>query len=211
MQHRHFVRLLDFLQESCHLAARVFVERAERLVQKQNARAARQGSAQRDPLRLAAGQPMWKAVEQGLNVEPLGQLADAPLNRLARLPADAQRESEVGAHGHRMKQRRVLRHIADAARRRRGAIDFAAVEQNLAAADRAQSRDRIEDRRLAAAGLAHEDAVAAGGNRERDSIERESALAQAEIFDGDHGYRSISSRPAEILMMTNDEIRMTKE
>ena len=94
------------LQLAAHDAARVRVQRRQRLVEQQHRRVARQRARERDALALAARQVRRLLAREVGDVEALEQLVDA--RRAA--------ERDVRAHGHVRKERVLLEDEPDRAR-----------------------------------------------------------------------------------------------
>ena len=166
-------------QQVAHLLARLAVQRGERLVEKQHRRVKRQSSSQGHALGLTARQAARLALEQRANAQEVRQLAHPRLHDGTVPSANRQRERQVLGHGHGVEQGAVLRHIAESASRWRPAGHVALGQRDPAVGHWAQTADRLQDRRLAAAGLAHEGGVTAGrhvkrhiGERERTGLDR---------------------------------------
>src|SRR5258708_4015543 len=109
------------------------------------------------------------------------------------MPAHLQGEGEVLANSHGGKQRKVLWDVADAAIRCLE-VGYLSVEQNnSAAANSTQSADRLDESRLAATGLAHQDSILAGRHVERQVLNGEDTNRNAQVFNADHRCTARSS------------------
>ena len=104
------------------------------------------------PSRELARQPLVVALQRH-ELQQLGAPA-APVG--APHAARAQRELDVVGHRHVAEQRVVLEHEADLALPRSDVRDVAPVQDDPAMVDRCQTRDRAQQRALAAAGRAEQ-------------------------------------------------------
>ena len=135
------------LQLAAHDAARVRIERRERLVEQEHRRVARQRAGERDALALATGQVRRLLAGEVGDVEALEQVVDA--RRAA--------ERDVRPHGHVREERVLLEDEPDRARLGRQVdagprIEPGAIaERDPPAVGAAQSGHRAQHRRLAGA------------------------------------------------------------
>ena len=114
-------------------------------------------------------------------MEQAGQLGHAPLDGGPVPAVYFQGERQMFADRHGDEEGAVLGDITDAAVLGGSQVgDIAAGQENAAAGNALQAANRFEDGGLAAAGLAHQDAVFAGRHLEGNAFQRESALADAE-------------------------------
>ena len=124
---RHVDLVVQVAQPAPQLLADLGIERAERLVEQQDARLDGERAGKRHALALAAGKLARIAVGQPLELDQIEQLLNARVDfRLGdALPAlaHAQAEGDVLEHAHMPEQRIMLEHeadvaLADAARQR---------------------------------------------------------------------------------------------
>ena len=111
--------LLDGLELDLHLLAELEVERAERLVEEQDARPVDERAGERDPLALAARQLAGLALVVALEADHPERLGDARRPLGLRDLADHQAVGDVVADGHVREQRVVLEDRVDVAIERR--------------------------------------------------------------------------------------------
>src|SRR3954453_6324537 len=134
------------------LLAHLGVERAERLVEQQDARLDGERARQRDTLALATGELAGIAVGEPIELHEIEQLLHArpdlalALTDTARL--HAQPEGDVLEHPHVAKQRLVLEYEADMALARAAIERVLAVEKNLARIGPFQAGDDPQQGRL---------------------------------------------------------------
>ena len=135
-----------------HLDAQLRVEVGQRLVEEEDLRVADDGAAEGDALTLAAGQSLRLAVEQLLDAQDLGRLADQLVDLVLGLLAQLEAERHVVIHGHVRIQRVVLEHHRDVAVLRRDVVDQAVANVELALRDLLKAGDHAQRGGLAAAG-----------------------------------------------------------
>ena len=148
--------------------ARERVERAERLVEQQHLRLHRERAGEADALLHAAGdlrRPLVLGVRHLHEIE-IVHGPGVPLG--ARLRAGehlVDREPDVVVDGEPRQQRMVLEHDRAVGA---GLVDLAVLQQHAAGRRRHQAGDDVEQRGLAAAGMADDRDVLALLDRERD-------------------------------------------
>ncbi len=178
VEDRRLGRVAQPGEEGQDLAPPRHVERGERLVHQQQARAREQGAAQRHALPLARGQPGGAAREEVPEAEQRHHLLEAGAGRATRRAAEA--VAEVGFDRQVREQPAVLEHHRAAPPLGRDERAARRVEQRLAAQRHAplaraqEARDRGQDGGLAAARRA-EQRRHPGGRRAEGDVEREPA------------------------------------
>ena len=95
-------------QERAHGCPRARIQCSQRLVEEQQIGIGDKGARERDPLRLATGEPTWPAVGEITDLQSIEPLACARLGHLAGFPACAQAEGDVVEHRHMGKEQVVL-------------------------------------------------------------------------------------------------------
>ncbi|KGC93057.1 hypothetical protein DO71_5700 [Burkholderia pseudomallei] len=153
------------------------VERGQRLVEQQHARARSQRARERDALALAARQRVDRLVRMRGEPHHREQRVDA-LAQHARLgPADPQPIADIAAHRQVRKQRIVLEHHPDAALfdRQRGHV-VGAERDRAARIGRIEPGDQAQRRRLAAAGRAEQHERLARADREIERLQHARAV-----------------------------------
>ena len=133
------------------------VEIGQWLVHQEHLRAAHDRAAHRHPLALSAGQILGLAVQIGLEVEHLCDVAHAVADRGPWGPADLQRERQILRDGHVRVQRVVLEDHRDVAVLRIGVGDVVFADVDPPGIDRLQPGHHPQRRRLAAARRPHQD------------------------------------------------------
>ncbi len=168
--------VVQFAQPAPQLLPHLGVERAEGLVEQQHARLHRQRAGERDALALAAGELRRKAVGQPVELHQVQQfmhlVRDLLLRRALAARLHAHAEGHVVEHRHVAEQRVVLEHEADLAVAHVRARGVLAVEQHLAGVGLFQPGDDAQQRGLAAARGTEQGDQFAGGEIERDVVER---------------------------------------
>src|SRR4051812_40519854 len=128
--------VVDLAQGDAKLAPDLGVERAERLVEQQDARVAGKRTGERDALPLSARQLIWIALAEAGQLDEAEQLLDPVAGRRARRALrplhHVQAKGDVLRDGHMAKQRILLEHKADPARRRLVPGHVALAEPHLA-------------------------------------------------------------------------------
>ena len=151
--------------------AQLGVEIGERLVHQEGLRLAHDRAPERHALPLAAGQGPRAAVEQMVDAEDLGGLADAPLDLGGRLPRILRPKPMFLRTREMRVERVVLEDHGDVAVARREIGDVAPADEDLARRGRLQPGEDLEHRRLAAAGRADEHDELAVGDVEGEILE----------------------------------------
>src|SRR5690606_26686920 len=142
---------LHLTNRAAQLFADLRIERAERLVEQQHLRLVRERSCNRHALLLSAGELGRQAVVHAFERDEAQQLF-APFDALGGLQAThPQRKFNVLADAHVFEEGVVLKHEPDAAMARGHVSDVAPVQSDAPVIDAAQTRDRTQQRRLAAA------------------------------------------------------------
>src|SRR6476659_8276303 len=180
-EHRGNVDLLVQLTKPApQLLAHLGVERAERLVEQQNA--GLDGARERDALALAAGQLVRQPLPERAELHQLEQLiyprANRGLGRTQTARARTQSERNILEHRHVTEKRVVLEHetdiaLADTARQR-----VLAVEMDLALIGPVQSGDDTQQRGLARSGW----------NERRDQLAR--VNVEIDVVEGGKGSKA---------------------
>ena len=150
VDHRGAEALVEARDLGAGLDAQLGVEVGQRLVHQEHGGLADDRPAERDALPLAAGQLLGLAVEQLLQLEDPGRLADPPLDlRLGDL-AQLQAEGEVVADRHVRVERVALEHHRDVAVLGRDVVDDLVADAQLALGDLLEPRDHPQAGRLPA-------------------------------------------------------------
>ena len=198
--------LVDAAQDAEQLVARDRVELGRRLVEQQQPRAAGQRGAERDPLELAAGQLVRRAVEQAGDAERERRLLHPARDRRLAPAAVLERERELGAHrAHHDLRLGVLEQRA----RDRGQLGRAVLARveaarheppdELAAVEvRHEPGRRAQQRRLAGAGAAREDDELARLDPQRDVGERRPRRARDTCRSPGRGRARSSADPLAV-------------
>ena len=118
---RHVHLRVQAAEPVAQLGSHARVERAERLVEEQDARLRGERAGERHPLPLAARELVRIAVGVAVQLDEIEELVDALADLLLRPLPDRQREADVVAHGHVLERRVVLEDEADVALLRRQA------------------------------------------------------------------------------------------
>ena len=177
-QRQRLVQAVEIRQDR-RLGGRI--ERGQRLVHEQEARAHRECACDRNALALAAGQRVDAPLQQGRDAQQLDRLLqrNAALGRRNTTAAIVQ----VAAHIEVREQARFLEHDADGAAVRRHehalVLPHLAAQREAALGRTLQAGDAAQQRGLARAGGAEQCGDAARRCVER-RIERESGVAQLE-------------------------------
>ena len=140
-----------------HLDAELGVEVGERLVHQVDLGVADDGAAHGDALALAAGEGGRLAVEELLEVEDAGGLADGLVDGVRVDLAELERERHVVVNAHVRVQRVGLEDHRDVAVLGLDVVDHATVDLEGAGGDVLEAGDHAQRRGLAAAGRADED------------------------------------------------------
>ena len=165
--------IMRFASAVLHEQLRLGVERRRRLVEHENRRVLEQRARNRQPLPLAAGEPLSPLADH--RVVAVGQRRhevvrvrrtrrglDRLRRRVRRPVGDVGGDRVVEEHG-------LLRHDADlrAQRRQRHVADVHAVDENRPARDVVEPRQQVDQRRLAGAAAADDGDHLAGLDVER--------------------------------------------
>ncbi|MNF62453.1 hypothetical protein D3C84_441350 [compost metagenome] len=139
-----------------HLHPQGRIQVGKRLIEQQNVRLPRHGSAHCHTLALPSRQFFWLALQQFVQLKDLRcfqhALTQAALFSLGQFETKA----DVVVDAHVRVQRIRLKHHADATLARLQVVDPSPVDQQVAAADRIQSGDQSQQSRLSAARRANE-------------------------------------------------------
>ncbi len=190
-QDRRLPLLVEAAQQPDQLVAGDGVELRGRLVEQQHPRAARERGAERDALLLAARELVRGAIEQVVDAERERDLLDPARHRGGAVPAALQRERELGAH--RVHHELRLGILEERPRDRpqpRGAV-LAGVEarehdtprEAPAVEVRHQAAGGAQQRGLAVAGEARQQAQLARGNLQAHVVERRALDARVAVGD----------------------------
>ncbi len=180
VDHRRIDPLMQLGDLHPHLHPQLRIEVGERLVEQKDLRLADDRAADRDPLPLPARELRRAAVEQRLDLQDAGGLAD-PLRdqRLGRAHG-LEPEGEVLADRHVRIERVRLEDHREAALGGVDLVDQLAVDEDLAVAHLLEPGDHPQQGRLAAAGRADEDHELAVLDLEVDAVDH---LGVAEALD----------------------------
>jgi hypothetical protein len=188
-------------QPAAQVLADLRVERAERLVEEQDARLDGERAGERDALALAARELRGIAVGEARQPDQVEQLADAALDLRRRRPLRAlsrvQPVGDVVGHAHVLEQRVVLEHEPDRALLHRQEGGVVAAEQDAAAVRRVEPGDDAQQRRLARARGAEQAEQLARAHVEVEVVQhggRVEGLRQA--LDADRGRVRVNAVPA---------------
>src|SRR5690606_7871066 len=177
------------------LLAHVRVERAERLVEQQDAGLGREGARERHPLPLAARELRGEAVAELGEVHELEQLVDPRADLVAGALADLEPERDVAPHGQVLERGVVLEHEPDAPSLRGEVRRLGAVDVHAALVRRFEAGDDAQEGGLAAAAGAQQRGEAPAGHVHGDVVEGdEVAEALRDVADPDAHVRSLPSR-----------------
>ena len=111
--------------------AQPHVERGERLVEEQEGRIGREGTAEGDPLALASRDLVRPPMLEAAQAHALDHFGHPAMHVRARPPA--QPEADIGRHGEMRKKRVALEHIAQAASLRRHVDSRRPIEEHAVA------------------------------------------------------------------------------
>ena len=147
---------LQLHQLELRLGTQFLVERGERLVEQQHARALDQGAGKRHALALAARQLVNFAPAEALQPGEVEHLGDARGDFLASHVLLAQSEGDVAFDREVRKQRVALEHHVHGPPMRRHRHDILSAEKDAPFARRLEAGEHAQQRRLAAAGRAEQ-------------------------------------------------------
>ena len=148
--------LLDVLELLLHILAQLQIERGERLVEQQHARAAHECARDGDALLLSAGQARDVAPLKARELDEREHLADLLLDLVARQLLLAQREGDVFKHVQVGEEGVALKDGVDVALVRRDVVDALTEEENVPLVGRFKAADHAQRCGLAAAGGAEQ-------------------------------------------------------
>src|SRR5690606_19443366 len=154
---RHGKALVQLQDGGAHLDAQLGVEVRERLVHEEDLGLANDRAAQRDALPLTAGQLAGTAVEQVLDLEDAGCLADPAVDICLGRAPEAQAERHVLVDVHVRVQRVVLEDHRDVAVLGRDVVDDPVTDAAGTFGDLLQAGDHAQRGGLAATGGTYED------------------------------------------------------
>src|SRR6185295_2679560 len=185
VEHRHFELVANAGEHGEDPAAQGPIDPGEGLVEEQQFGRGEEGTAERHPLALAAGQPADSALQERRDLEHRRDLVE-----LERALAPTLAVEEVPADGEMREEGAVLRHIADPPLFGRKGEVRRAVGQRPAAEPQcplgrlAEARDQLEERRLARSGGTEDSGHAPAEihvDREREASERQPKAADLEL------------------------------
>ena len=156
-------------QLDAHQMPKLGVERPQGLVHHEGLGPPHDGSAERDTLTVASGEPRHRPIDQVLDAQELSHFVHALPDFSARHGLTLQREADVAAHVHVRIQREELEHETDVALRCAFERHVLAVEQDFARRRQFQPGDHAQRGRLAATGRPqqHEEISVGDGERGR--------------------------------------------
>jgi hypothetical protein len=179
--------MLDGSKEAGHLGSGFFVEGAEGFIEEKNGGSVGEGAAKRDALGFTATEVGDATAQEMVDAEAPGEFVDALVDGGAVPLSDGEGEGEVFADAHGGEEGAILGDIADAALSNFEVGDIAVGEKDAAGMEAAQATDGFEKGGFSTASLAHEHAVVSGGDFKIDTGDGESAGAERDIFESDHG------------------------
>ena len=193
------------LQVAADLVAQLRVEIRQRLVEQERLRLAHQRAAHRDPLTLTAGELAGLAVEQLVDLQQLGRLADPPVDLGARRPALPQPVGQVAVHRHVRIQRVVLEHHRDVALAGRQAVDHRAADPDLARRRLVQPGQQSQRGALAAPRRPDEDQELAVGHRQVEALRATTSpgVTPRDVTELDFRQRISPSQPFSPVLATD--------
>ncbi|MNQ71881.1 hypothetical protein D3C85_865680 [compost metagenome] len=198
--------LVQRLDLGAHLHAQLGVEVRQRLVEQESLRLPHDGPAHGYALALAARELARVPLQQLAQAQRVGRLLHAAGDLVFRDALDLQAEAQVLRHGHVRVERVVLEHHRHVAVARRGVVDAAVAEQDVAAFGGFQPGNHAQQRRLAAAARPHERHELAVADVDVDAADhRRAAELLEELADADGGHEFLvclcccSRRPASVL------------
>ena len=139
-----------------HAGTQLSIQVGQRLIEQEDGRVTDHGAAQSNTLTLTTGQSLRLTVEQVLNLQNLGSLADALVDLVLGHLAQLQTESHVLVNGHVRVQGVVLEDHRDVAVFRGNVVDQTVTDVHLTAGDLLQTGDHTQGGGLAAAGRTDE-------------------------------------------------------
>ena len=144
------------------IAPALRVDRARRLVEKQEFRLVQRRGAEREPLALAARKGARALLRDGLEVVAPDPVGDSLTSRGAIEPVDAAHELEILEHGQVVPERESLRHVAELSTQDLGIARYGMSEHRHRAARRHQQPAEHADRRGLARTVRSQEAVDLG-------------------------------------------------
>ena len=140
--------LLDRLELDLHLLAELEVERAERLIEQQDAGPVDEGPGQRDPLPLATGELRGFPAPEARQPDHAQRFGDPAVALRPIDPPHHQPIADVLAHVHVREERVVLEDGVDIPVERRNTGHVATMEQDPPRGRPLETRDHAQRRRL---------------------------------------------------------------
>ena len=184
--------VLQALQLKLHGAAQLLVERAERLVQQQQARPLDQGARQRHALLLAARELLRLAVGEGHELRRRKDGIDAVADFPCRQPFHLQPVGDISPDAHVREQRVGLEHQDDGPLVGRRAGNVAPVEHDAAFAGRLETGQHAQQRGLAASRRTEQGEELVLADVEADAVDRRHpAEILRNAVDGKQGARLV--------------------
>ena len=182
--------VVDLAQPAAELAADLRVERAERLVEQQDARLDGERAGERHALPLAAGELTGKALLQAGELHEVEEvqhaLADFRLGRAAAAGPHRQAEGDVVEHRHVAEQRVMLEYEADIALTQVEAERILLAEENASGGRLVEAGEDAQQRGLAGAGRAEQREKLARRHAQRNVVQRgRVAKSLHDVLDGD--------------------------
>ena len=151
---RNAERVVHLLELELHFLAHLEIQRAERLVEKEDRRLIDKSSRDRDSLLLTAGERRDSAALEAFQIDQVEDLLDLSLDlRLLHLLL-TKTEGDILINIHMRKERVPLEYCVDRPLVGRKGCDIPPLKKDLAVRRKIEARDHAERRRLAAAGRA---------------------------------------------------------
>ena len=163
--------VLDALQLELHLLAELQVERAERLVEQEDARVVHERARERDALLLTARELPRLALREAGEPHELEDLGDAALQLALGDALPLEPEGDVVLDRHVREERVALEHRVDVALVRRQPDDVLVAQVDVALGRLLEAADHAQRRRLAAARRAEQREERAARDLDRDSVD----------------------------------------
>ncbi len=148
--------LVQLLELRARLDAKRGIEVGQRLIHEEHRGLASDGPADRDALALTTGELLRFALQELLQSEHVGDLADAPVDLGLRHAAELQTEGDVVVDGHVRIERVVLEHHRDVAILRRDVVHEPLADEDVTGRLLLEPSDHPQRRGLPAAGWSDE-------------------------------------------------------
>jgi hypothetical protein len=187
---------LDALELALHLLAQLEIERAERLVEEQHARAVDDRARQRDALALAARELGGLALAVTIEAHHGQRLAGARAALGPVDPADPQPVLDVLAHAHVREERVVLEHRVDIAGMGWPAGDVRAGQLEAAGVGKLEAGDQAQRGRLPRPRWPEQREELPAGDRDRDRVDRDDVAVALDELDQPNVGPSVAIRSA---------------